>query len=64
MVPTFLGAEVYTEKDKLRKATFEEIEKKKVDYPKEALDGWVAIVQHYFLGAWLPPSGQSLPRHR
>jgi YidC/Oxa1 family membrane protein insertase len=58
MVPTFLGAEVYTEKDKLHKASFEDIGKNKADYPKEAADGWVAIVQHYFLGAWLPPSGK------
>ena len=58
MVPTFLGAEVYTERDKLRKASFEDITKNKFDYPKDADDGWVAIVQHYFLGAWLPPAGK------
>jgi YidC/Oxa1 family membrane protein insertase len=57
MVPTFLGMEVYTEHDKLRKVSFEDIAKNKADYPKEAKDGWVAIVQHYFLGAWLPPAG-------
>jgi YidC/Oxa1 family membrane protein insertase len=57
MVPTFLGAEVYTEKDKLHKASFEDIAKDKVDYPKTGSDGWVAVVQHYFLGAWLPPPG-------
>ena len=59
MVPTFLGAEVYTENDKLRKASFEDIAKNKVDYPKQASDGWVAIVQHYFLGAWLPPASKT-----
>jgi YidC/Oxa1 family membrane protein insertase len=58
MVPTFLGAEVYTEKDKLHKGSFEDIAKSKLEYPKTATDGWVAIVQHYFLGAWLPPSGR------
>ena len=58
MVPTFLGTEVYTERDKLRKASFEDITKNKFDYPKDADDGWVAIVQHYFLGAWLPPAGK------
>src|SRR5215212_195890 len=57
MVPTFLGTEVYTEKDKLRKASFEDIAKNKAEYPKDATDGWVAIVQHYFLGAWLPAAG-------
>ncbi|MEO8626944.1 MAG: membrane protein insertase YidC [Betaproteobacteria bacterium] len=54
MVPTFAGAEVYTEKEKLHKASFEDIEKNKATYPKTAEDGWVAVVQHYFLGAWLP----------
>jgi YidC/Oxa1 family membrane protein insertase len=48
---------VYTEKDKLHMASFEDIAKNKADYPKEATDGWVALVQHYFLGAWLPPPG-------
>jgi YidC/Oxa1 family membrane protein insertase len=55
MVPTFLGAEVYTEQEKLHKATFEDIEKNKLEYPKTANNGWIAIVQHYFLAAWLPP---------
>ena len=57
MVPTFNGAEVYTEKDKLHKVSFEDILKNKTSYPKNAADGWIAIVQHYFLGAWLPSTG-------
>ena len=59
MVPVFAGVEVYTEKDKLHKASFDDIVKNKVGYPKSAADGWIAIVQHYFLGAWLPKEGQS-----
>jgi YidC/Oxa1 family membrane protein insertase len=51
MVPTFNGAEVYTEKDKLQKVSFDDILKNKTTYPKNAADGWIAIVQHYFLGA-------------
>jgi YidC/Oxa1 family membrane protein insertase len=35
------------------------LRKNKLEYPKTATDGWVAIVQHYFLGAWLPPSGKT-----
>ncbi len=58
MVPVFTGVEVYTEKDKLHKAPFDDIVKGKVSYPKSATDGWIAIVQHYFLGAWLPKAGQ------
>ena len=57
MMPTFTGVAVYTDKDKFQKVTFEEIEKGKVSYPKTANDGWIAIIQHYFFGAWLPKDG-------
>jgi YidC/Oxa1 family membrane protein insertase len=57
MVPTYSGAEVYTEKDKLSKVTFEDVAAAKGAYPKEAQDGWLAFVQHYFVSAWLPSSG-------
>jgi len=57
MVPVFNGVEVYSEKDKLHKISFEDIVKNKSNYPKSATDGWLAVVQHYFLGAWLPKAG-------
>jgi YidC/Oxa1 family membrane protein insertase len=58
MVPVFNGVEVYTEKEKLHKASFDDIVKNKASYPKSATDGWIALVQHYFLGAWLPKPGE------
>lgn len=57
MVPTFTGAAVYTEKDKFHKVTFSDIEKGKVSYTKNGNDGWIGMLQHYFLGAWLPKNG-------
>jgi len=57
MLPTFTGVGVYTEKDKFHKVTFADIEKGKATYPKTGEDGWIAVLQHYFLGAWLPKSG-------
>jgi YidC/Oxa1 family membrane protein insertase len=57
MVPVFNGVEIYTEKDKLNKASFDDIVKNKVTYPKSAPDGWIAVVQHYFLASWLPKPG-------
>jgi YidC/Oxa1 family membrane protein insertase len=57
MMPTYTGAAVYTEKDKFQKVAFDDIEKGKVSYPKTANDGWIGILQHYFLGAWLPKDG-------
>lgn len=57
MVPTYTGAAVYTEKEKFQKVAFGDIEKGKVPYPKSGNDGWVGMLQHYFLGAWLPKNG-------
>ena len=57
MVPTYTGAAVYTDESKFRKVAFSDIDKGKTDYPKHATDGWIAIVQHYFVAALLP-SGQ------
>jgi YidC/Oxa1 family membrane protein insertase len=58
LVPTFSGAEIYTEKDKLTKVSFGDIAEDKAKFPKNAADGWVAFVQHYFLAAWLPQGGE------
>ncbi|MEO8157404.1 MAG: membrane protein insertase YidC [Betaproteobacteria bacterium] len=55
MVPTYTGAAVYTEQSKFHKVAFSDIDKGKLDYPKHATDGWIAIVQHYFVAALLPP---------
>jgi YidC/Oxa1 family membrane protein insertase len=57
MLPTFTGVGVYTEKDKFHKITFSDIEKGKATYPKTSDDGWIAMLQHYFLAAWLPKTG-------
>ncbi|MFZ2302914.1 MAG: membrane protein insertase YidC [Gallionella sp.] len=53
-LPTYVGAAVYTDKEKFQKVEFPEIEKGKTDYPKQAQDGWIGILQHYFVAAWLP----------
>ena len=53
-IATFTGPAVYSELKKFQKVAFSDIDKNKTDYPKEASDGWVAMVQHYFVSAWLP----------
>lgn len=53
-VPTFVGPAVYTEEKKFQKVDFSNIDKNKTDYPKEANDGWMGMLQHYFVAAWLP----------
>jgi YidC/Oxa1 family membrane protein insertase len=57
LVPTFAGAEIYTEKDKLTKVSFGDVSENKAKFPKNAEEGWIAFVQHYFLAAWLPEPG-------
>lgn len=53
-LPTYTGGAVYTEAEKFQKVDFSAMEKGEVDYPKRASDGWIGILQHYFVAAWLP----------
>lgn len=53
-VSTFTGPAVYTEQDKYQKVSFEDIAKGKTEYTQKADNGWIALVQHYFVTAWLP----------
>ncbi len=53
-VPTYTGPAVYTDTEKFQKVDFSAIDKNKLDYPKEADNGWIAMLQHYFVAAWLP----------
>jgi len=57
-VTTFTGPAVYTEESHFVKVNFKDIDAgKQLAYPQKAKDGWVAIVQHYFVSAWLPKEG-------
>ena len=57
-ISTYTGPAVYTEKEKFQKIAFSDIAKDKASYPKQSNDGWVAMIQHYFLSAWLPANNQ------
>ena len=54
MVSTFTGPAVYTDAEKYQKVDFADIEKGKAKFTKTADNGWLAMVQHYFVAAWLP----------
>jgi YidC/Oxa1 family membrane protein insertase len=56
---SFTGPAVYSEQEKFQKITFPEIEKRKAQYIKQADNGWFAMVQHYFVTAWVPPQGKA-----
>ena len=54
---TFTGPAVYTEAQKYQKVEFADIEKNKVEIEKQASNGYVAMVQHYFASAWILGDG-------
>jgi YidC/Oxa1 family membrane protein insertase len=54
MMSTFTGPAFYTDADKYQKSSFEDVAKKKAKVPGKTDNGWVAMVQHYFVSAWLP----------
>lgn len=56
---TFTGPAVYTEAKKYQKVEFAAIKKKSADYEKQASNGYIAMVQHYFASAWILPEGVS-----
>lgn len=54
----YYGPAVYSDKDKFQKVSFDDIRKER-DKAKsrQATDGWVAMLQHYFVAAWIPSEG-------
>ena len=52
---TYTGGAFYTEVNKFQKQDFSDISKKKPVPTKSADTGWVGIIQHYFVSAWIPP---------
>jgi len=51
-LPSYVGGATYTEEDKYQKIDFDEIAETK--FTKTEKTGWVAMLQHYFVGAWIP----------
>src|ERR1700761_8753286 len=55
---TFIGPAVYTDQHHFQKMTFSDIDKGKADFTSQANNGWIAMIQHYFASAWIPPQGK------
>ncbi len=53
---SFTGFAVYTDEKKFQKVELADVEKGKADYAKQANEGWLAFVQHYFVAGWIPPA--------
>jgi YidC/Oxa1 family membrane protein insertase len=54
MISTFTGPAVFTEQEKYQKVDFGDIAKDKAKFTAKADNGWVAMIQHYFVASWLP----------
>ncbi|MBL8429230.1 MAG: membrane protein insertase YidC [Dechloromonas sp.] len=54
MVSTFTGPAVFTDAEKYQKIDFSAIAENKAKFAKTADNGWLAMVQHYFVAAWVP----------
>jgi YidC/Oxa1 family membrane protein insertase len=59
MVSTFTGPAVFSDAEKYQKVTFDEVGSGKAKFVKTANDGWLAMVQHYFVSALVPKEGTS-----
>lgn len=51
-MPTFTGGAYFTDADKFKKISFDDMESTKLSLKSN--DGWIGIIQHYFASAWIP----------
>jgi YidC/Oxa1 family membrane protein insertase len=56
---SFIGFAVYSKEKNFEKVHPSDIDKGKVEVLKRSDNGWLALVQHYFVSAWLLPDGVS-----
>ncbi len=56
-LPTYTGGAIYTQEKRYEKINLDQMRDKTL--ARDAEGGWVAMLQHYFLGAWLPDAKES-----
>ena len=65
---SYVGPVVYNDKDNFKKVEFGDIDKITADpsrkslFQKTADNGWVGMIEHYFVAAWLPSDEKKTPR--
>ena len=65
---SYAGPVIYNEQDKFKKIEFGELDKRAADparkapFTPKADNGWVGMVEHYFVTAWLPSDAKKLDR--
>lgn len=55
-IRTYAGGVVYTEEDKYQKISFDDMEDENLNITTKG--GWVAMIQHYFAAATIPPADE------
>ncbi|VAW51446.1 Inner membrane protein translocase and chaperone YidC, long form [hydrothermal vent metagenome] len=56
-IHTYTGGVVYNEEIKYEKYDFDDIAEE--NYNAQLKDGWLAMIQHYFLAAWVPEASKN-----
>ncbi len=57
MMPTYRGSAYSTADTRYEKYAFDKMEKSNLDEPTQG--GWIAMLQHYFVSAWVPAADSS-----
>jgi YidC/Oxa1 family membrane protein insertase len=55
-LPSYLGAVIYTDEEKYQKVDFGDMEDENLIV--QTPNGWAAMIEHYFVAAWLPKRAQ------
>jgi YidC/Oxa1 family membrane protein insertase len=55
-VRTYTGGVLYTPEEKYEKISFKDMAGENLN--RKSKDGWIAMIQHYFLAAWIPVAGE------
>jgi YidC/Oxa1 family membrane protein insertase len=58
----YTGPVLYNETDKYKKLDFSDIDKGKAKFTDKTDNGWIGMVEHYFVAAWLPPDATKVNR--
>lgn len=54
MMSAYLGGAITTKEENYKKVTFDDL--KKAPFETTEQGGWVSMIQHYFISAWIPDS--------
>lgn len=55
---TYTGPVIYNDVDKFNKIAFTDIAGGKPEFTAQSQNGWVGMIQHYFVSAWVAPQGR------